>query len=142
METPKRLNPRQRKYVKEYVKHGNGTRAVMKAYNQPKPHNAAIQAVKLNKKPLIRKAIEEHLAEAGYSPTDSIKDLQKATRFGLANKQTAKVSDAIRANELLLKLSGVLVNRKQTQRLNINIDNADIYQLQKLRKKYQKLLDK
>jgi len=142
METPKKLNPRQRKYVKEYCKTGNGTRSVMKAYNQPNANHAGNQAVRLNKKPLVKQAIEEHLAEAGYSPVDSVKRLQQATRYGLANKQTAKVSDSIRADELLLKLSGVLVDRKQTAKLNINIDNADLHTLYKLRKKYQRLLDK
>ena len=138
METPKRLNPRQRKYVKEYVKTGNGTQSVMKAYKNPNPKTAAIHAVQLNQRPLVIKAIEEHLAEANYSPTDSIKEIQKATKLGLLNSKSAKVSDTIRGNELLLKLSGKLVDRKHTTKFDINSKN--LAELLQLKKKYDNLI--
>jgi len=138
MEPGKTIKGNRLKFVREYVKTGNGTRSVMKVYNNPKEHSAGIHAVKLLKHPLVIKSIEEHLAEAGYNPTDSVKALQKASGYGLARSNTATVRDSIRANELLLKISGKLVDRKQSVRYDISSKN--INELLKLKQTYDKLL--
>jgi len=140
METPKKLNPRQRRFVKEYVKTGNGTQSVLKTYNTNKPRNASVLANKLLKKPLIQKGIEEAMMEAGYDIADSVRDLQKASRLGLGNEKSAKVSDSIRANEILLKLSGVVVDRKASVSIKADVSNLPKDQLLKLNKKYNKYI--
>lgn len=100
--------------------------------------NAGIRAVTLLKHPLVIKSIEEHLEEAGYNPTDSVKQLQKASALGLRREQTATVRDSIRANELLLKLANKLVDKKQI--IKFDVSSKNINELLSLKQRYDKLL--
>ena len=78
------------------------------------------------------------MKESGYQSSQSINRLIVTAEEGTGKRATA--SDQIRADELLLKLSGNLIERKQSTSVNVNIDNLDKSELLKLKDKYDKLL--
>ena len=133
------LTVKQKKFIDEYVKSGNGTQAAMKVYNVNGKVSAAAVASDNLQKLNVRKSIEEIMQDSGYKTTDSIDTLTSIQRNGKDKKLSA--GDSIRATELLLKLEGKLVDRKQVSKLNINIETADRVKLLKLKEKYNKLLN-
>jgi phage terminase small subunit len=133
------LTVKQYKFVQEYTKSGNGTQSALKTYNVKNRKIAQSLASDNLSKPIIRKSIEEVLQDSGYKTSDSINTLTSIQRNGKDKKLSA--SDSIRATELLLKLEGKLVDRKQVSKLNINIETADKIKLLKLKEKYNKLLN-
>lgn len=132
----KKLTFKERKFIKEVVEHGNQTRAYLNAYETTNRRTASVEGARLVVKPRIRKSIEEHLQEAGYTPTNSIHSLISNEQAGKGVQ--AKASDSIRASELLLKLAGGLIERKQQVKYDFSSKNID--ELLKLKKKYDKLL--
>ena len=133
------LTVKQKKFIDEYVKSGNGTQAAMKVYNVNGKVSAAAVASDNLQKLNVRKSIEEIMADVGYSTDKSVSTLAYIQQAGKDKKLSA--GDSIRATELLLKLEGKLVDRKQVSKLNINIETADKVKLLKLKEKYNKLLN-
>ena len=125
-------------FVAEYLKTHNATKSVLKAYPNHNYNSARSTGSRLLAKDSIHKSIDQHLEEVGYTPSISIGRLMDNEEAGVGVKCTA--SDSIRASELLLKLSGKLVDRKQTANISMNIDTTDKYELLKLKRKYDKLL--
>jgi hypothetical protein len=135
----RRLTYKQKAFINEFVKCKNGSEAAMKVYDV-KNKNVARNIASTNLiKPNIRKSIDEHLRSSGYQPSVSISRLMLTEEKGAGIKATA--SDSIRASELLLKLSGNLIERKQSTSVNVNVDNLDKNELLKLKDKYDKLLN-
>lgn len=90
----------------------------MKSYNVKNKSVAGAIATENLKKPLIKNRIDSILKAAGYNPIQSIQRLQHNAEEGAGKKASA--ADSIRADELLLKLSGVLVERKQQVTMNLD----------------------
>ena len=133
------LTVKQFKFVQEYAKSGNATKSALKVYDT-KSRNVAQNIGSTNlSKPIVQKSIEQVLQDSGYKTTDSINTLTYIQQAGKDKKLSA--GDSIRATELLLKLEGKLVDRKQVSKLNINIETADKVKLLKLKEKYNKLLN-
>jgi phage terminase small subunit len=133
------LTVKQKKFIDEYVKTGNGTASALKVYNTKSKIVAGSIASDNLQKPIVKKTIEEIMADVGYSTDNSVSTLSYIQQHGKDKKLSA--SDSIRATELLLKLEGKLVDRKQVSKLNINIETADKIKLLKLKEKYNKLLN-
>jgi len=100
----KKLTLKQQKFVKEYLKDGNGTRAAQIAYPKANYKTASVIASENLAKPNVVKSINEYLQEEGYNVSESIKRLRKTAEKGAGVK--ARARDQIRADELLLKASG------------------------------------
>lgn len=129
-----------KQFAKAYVKHKlNGTKAVLSVYDM-KQTSAGTEANRLLKNPIVQEDIKYYLARANYDPSNSITSLISNEEAGRGVKATA--SDSIRASELLLKLSGKLIDRKQTSNISIDLTNLDKSKLLELRNKYNKLIDK
>lgn len=140
MKIPKNLT-KQKQFAKAYVKHKlNGTKAALEVYPNQTIKSAGTTAYELLKKPVVQKTISGYLEEAGYEPRESIGRLRTNAVKGAGIKATA--SDSIRADELLLKLSGGLIDRSQSVHFKLQADlgSMDKYELLKLKNKYDKLL--
>lgn len=136
----RKLTVKQQIFKKEYIKsNGNATKAALIAYNPKNIHVAKSIGSENLSKPYLKQSIEEDLKEVGYTTAQSLNSLILIQENGRDAKATA--SDAIKATELLLKLEGKLVEKKQVSKVNVNIDTADKAKLLELRNKYNKLLD-
>lgn len=133
------LTVKQFKFVQEYAKNGNATQSALKVYNTTKAKVAQNIGSSNLSKPIVRESIEKILQDAGYKTQDSIDTLTSIQRNGKNKKLSA--SDSIRATELLLKLEGKLVERKQVSTLNLNLDKVDKVKLLELKRKYDKMLN-
>ena len=95
------LNPKQRAFVREYLKDQNATRAAKVAGYSKK--TAGSQAFDLLKKPEIKKAVNaglEKLAEKCDITAERV--IKRIAEFAF-DKKGIKPSDTIKANELLGK---------------------------------------
>lgn len=132
----KGLTYKQKTFVNEYIRSKNGSKSAMKAYdvkNEAVARSIASQNLtKLN----IKDAIDIHLQASGYSPIDSIQRLTKTAEAGAEIKATAR--EQIRADELLLKLSGHLVKRSQSY--SMSMDFSDKEQCLAFIKKYENII--
>ena len=66
--TMKPLTIKQKRFVNEYVKEGNGTQAALVAYNTDKPTVAGVIADENLKKPNIREAVDTALVALDLTP--------------------------------------------------------------------------
>jgi len=115
----------------------NGTKSALEAYDVKKYTVAGTMATENLKKPHIKRTIEFYLQKAGYSPTESINRLISTAKEGMGVKATA--SDQIRADELLLKLSGAVINKNETVSHKFDYSKMSKSELLDLKKKYDRL---
>jgi hypothetical protein len=136
----RKLSLKQKEFIQEYLKTKNGTLAALKVYNAKNKAVARVIASQNLTKLNISQEIDKHLQAQGYHPRDSVRRLVLTAEAGAGIKATA--SDSNRADELLLKLSGHLVNKQQSVTANFNIDNMNYTQLLEYNSKLKKLLDR
>lgn len=133
------LTIKQTKFVKELVKNGNAVQAVKRVYDVKNDNSARAIAEQNLGKTYIKQSIEQHLLSAGHNPTDSIRRLMYSAEVGAGVKATA--SDSIRADELLLKLSGAIVDRSAHVNLNLDVSNLPKDKLMDFKSKFDDLLN-
>lgn len=108
----KKLTPKQAKFVKEYVKEGNATKAALKAYDVKNEHTANTIGAENLAKPGIQQAL-----------------LRAAERMGITEEKIMQpVVDALNDEQLDMRLKGhdrivKLINGKENG-LQLNIENA------------------
>lgn len=101
---------KQRKFIEEYVKTGNGAQSVLKAgYNTLS--NPSSQAVENLKKPYIKEAIQKLLAEKGLE----ISTVVKHHKRNIEQENNLNVSQTAIAD--YYKITGLLDNNKENQSL-------------------------
>lgn len=132
------LRPKQQIFVKEYIRTKNGTQSALKAYDTNDPQVAKVIASENLTKPHIKQTIDEILEAVEYNPIESIQRLRATAQASLDSK--ASRSDGLKADEMLLKLSGNLVEKKETRSLSVSVDNLEKHDLLKLKAKYDKML--
>lgn len=134
-----RLSYKRKKFIQEYVKNGgNATQAVLNSYKTMSPVVAKSMGSEILANPYVKKSIDEYLEEAGYNPLSSIGVLAEIQHQGKDKKLSA--SDSIRAAELLLKLSGYVVERKQVSKVTVTLDTMNKSELLKRKQKYDQWL--
>lgn len=141
----RKLTMKERAFIREYIESGgkgnklNATASVMKVYNTKNRKNASTMAVEIMKKEPVKITIQQLLAESGYNPKQSIGNL-----IGIESIPISKVTatESIHASETLLKLSGYLVEKKQSTSVNYNLDNFDSETAYQYSNRYQKLKSK
>lgn len=133
----RRLTPQQQKFLDNYL-HGDMTQtAAARAAGYKTPN---VDAFRLLNKPQVQERLEEMREEmrAKYGVTidRSVRDLKKMRDQAL---QEGKISAAIKAEELRLKATGLLVNKSHVTHENVeNMDKEQIVQkLQQIMKKAQ-----
>ena len=135
-----RLTVKQKMFVNEYLKTKNGTAAAMRVYDVKNKNTAKVIASQNLTKTNIMESIEKSLQAQGYSPQDSVRRLVSTAEEGTGKKATA--GDQIRADELLLKLSGHLIERKQSFNMNYDLNSMNREQLIETKARYDKLTKK
>lgn len=133
----RRLTPQQQKFLDNYL-HGDMTQtAAARAAGYKTPN---VDAHRLLNKPQVQERLqemrEEMRAKYGVTIDRSVRDLKKMRDQAL---QEGKISAAIKAEELRLKATGLLVNKSHVTHENIeNMDKEQIVQkLQQIMQKAQ-----
>ena len=127
---------KQEAFVREYIKNkGNGTQAILKTYNTTDPKTASVMAVETLASPSVREQLDKALAKE-RAKLDSVVDNIASIAVETPVKGFSG-ADVLEANKTLLKLHGVLTERKVTTSYNINADLAKLskYDLIQLHKK-------
>ena len=106
----RRLTVKQRKFISEYVRTGNGTQSALVAYNYSKPTHAAVMASTLLKKDNIQDEINEILRLNDFSLEQNIKAVAS---IAVQKPETRITADQIlKANLELLRLRGADLGHK------------------------------
>ena len=101
---------KQRKFISEYVKTGNGTQSALAAYNYSKPTHAAVMASTLLKKDNIQEEINEILRLQDFTIE---KNLTSIASIAVQKPETRITADQIlKANLELLRLRGADLGKR------------------------------
>jgi phage terminase small subunit len=132
-----KLTLKQKAFIADTVKYKNATKSALKNYDVKNKQVARVIASENLSKPYIKKEIDRLMEEVGYNPKNSLSNL-----IAIEQAETKKItgSDKIKASEMLLKLSGYLVEKKQS--INMNIDTMDNGSLIRIKEKYSKIISK
>lgn len=135
-----KLTYKQKAFIQEFIKTKNGTQSALKVYDTTKPEIAKSIASENLSKPYIKEKIDYYLRSADYNATDSIKRLKANAEAGAGVKATA--SDSIRADELLLKVAGHLIDKSQSVSVKYDLSTLPPDKLMKEKERLDKLLNK
>ena len=137
-----KLTFKEKKFTKEYIKNnGNGRKAVLKSYNTTDPLTASVIASRLLKKDNVQEEMKRILERDECNLSSVTTNL-----VNIANDKPIKGfsgSDILEANKTLLKLHGVLTDKKTITNVNLNanLNNLSKYELVKLRQQKQRETD-
>ena len=114
----KKITPQQQKFLNNYV-HKDMTQT--SAARDVGYANPTVDATRILQRPIIQERLEEMRLELeskfGVTIAKSVRDLQNIRDMALNN---GKYGDAIRAEELRLKATGLLVNRTHVKHENVD----------------------
>ena len=114
----KKITPQQQKFLNNYV-HKDMTQT--SAARDVGYANPTVDATRILQRPIIQERLEEMRLELeskfGVAIAKSVRDLQNIRDMALNN---GKYGDAIRAEELRLKATGLLVNRTHVKHENVD----------------------
>ena len=114
----KKITPQQQKFLNNYV-HKDMTQT--SAARDVGYANPTVDATRILQRPIIQERLEEMRLELeskfGVTIAKSVRDLQNIRDMALNN---GKYGDAIRAEELRLKATGLLVNRTHVKHENLD----------------------
>lgn len=108
MPKTRELTIKQRKFVKAYVKSGNGTQSALEAYDTEDYFTGGSIAQENLKKPAIKKAIETALIELDITPKSVLKTFLNVTQMDLNDNPNA----VVRANENLANILNLYPSQK------------------------------
>jgi hypothetical protein len=137
-----KLTYKQKKFVKEYINtNGNGTKAVLNVYDTKDKRTAAMIASKNLTKDNVQEELKQLLQREEYKVENFTSRLSAIAQDNPFKGYTG--ADILRANELMLKLHGVLTDRRQVTTVSFNADLNKLskYELLELRNKKQKETD-
>ena len=124
------LNPKQRKFIKEYIKTGNATQSVVRAGYKSK--NPEVSASQLLRNANVQDEIKNVLDKAGLTDEYLANGLKEAIEKGLSSERRT-LSDGIRSIELVARLKDKFpAERKQieTKSLHLSLKGKSIEELQ------------
>tara|TARA_R100001509_G_scaffold119892_1_gene74176 strand:+ start:2800 stop:3330 length:531 start_codon:yes stop_codon:yes gene_type:complete len=131
----RRLNPKQQKFLDNYL-HGDMTQTA--AAREAGYSNANVRAVQLLNNPTVKERMEEMRQELeskyGVTVTKSVRDMQQLRDEAW---QAGNFSAAIKAEELRLKVTGLMVNRS-----HVTHENIDSMSKEEIQNKLQEFVDR
>jgi len=133
-----KLTYKQKAFVNEFVKTKNATTSAMNVYDVKSREVAKSIGTENLSKPAIRQSIETLLQASGYDPVSSVEALIENQEKGKGVKATA--SDSIRASELLLKMSGNFIEKRQSVSVNYGLDGLSKGELLKLKVQFDEFI--
>lgn len=133
-----KINPKQRRFAKEYVKTGNVTQSAKNAgYSEQSAH---VIGSRLLKKDTIQDEIKSVLDKAGLTDEYIAEGLKTAVEKGLSSERHT-LSDGLRGIEMIAKLKDRFpAERKQieTKSLHLSLRGKSIEELEQ---EYQSLIE-
>lgn len=123
---PKLRKPslKQRKFAKEYLRHGNAKKAALEAYDTHEARAGAIGSQTLRQEH-VQKLIKDALEEEGLSNSKIAESLNKIVDAGISKRSLKKVtpSDTLKAIEMGSKLKDIFpATRKHIATASVNLD--------------------
>ena len=119
----KKLTPQQQTFLDKYF---NGDMTQTAAARAAGYKNASVSAVKLLRNPVVQERLEEMRLEARtkycFTVDKSVRDLKKMRDEAW---ELGKYGEAIRAEELRLKATGLLVNKSHVMHEDVNAMNRE-----------------
>ena len=119
----RKLTPQQQKFLDFYF-HKDLTQTA--SAREAGYKNASVSAVRLLRNPIVQERLEEMRLEArskyGVTIDKSVRDLLKLRNEAWDN---GKYNDAIRAEELRLKATGLLVNKSHVMHEDVSVMSRD-----------------
>ncbi len=119
----RRLKPQQQDFLNNYL-HKDMTQT--EAARQAGYKNASVSAVRLLRNPVVAERLQEMRLEAqakfGVSVDKSVRDLKKLRDEAW---EQGRFSEAIRAEELRLKASGLLINKQHVVKEDITASSKE-----------------
>jgi hypothetical protein len=114
----KKITPQQQKFLDNYVHKDMTQTASARAVGYANP---TVDATRILQRPIIQERLEEMRLELeskfGVTVAKSVRDLQNIRDLAL---NSGKYGDAIRAEELRLKATGLLVNKTHVKHENVD----------------------
>ena len=126
---------KQERFVAEYIKNnGNGTQAALKVYDTTKPDVAHAIASENLQKPTVREQLDKALAKERAKLDSVIENVVNIAAEKPIKGYTG--ADILEANKTLLKVHGVLTDRKVTTTYNVTaeLSQKSLHDLIELRK--------
>lgn len=118
-----RLKPQQQKFLDLYF---NGDKTQTASAREAGYKNPAVAAVRLLRNPIVQERLEEMRLEArtkyGVTVDKSVRDLKKIRDEAW---ELGKYGEAIRAEELRLKATGLLINKSHVMHEDVNAMNRE-----------------
>lgn len=119
----KKLTPQQQNFLDLYF---NGDKTQTAAAREAGYKNPSVSAVKLLRNPIVQERLEEMRLEArtkyGVTVDKSVRDLKKMRDEAW---EIGKYGEAIRAEELRLKATGLLVNKSHVMHEDVTAMNRE-----------------
>jgi phage terminase small subunit len=119
----KKLTPQQQTFLDLYF---NGDKTQTAAAREAGYKNPSVSAVKLLRNPIVQERLEEMRLEArtkyGVTVDKSVRDLKKMRDEAW---ELGKYGEAIRAEELRLKATGLLVNKSHVMHEDVTAMNRE-----------------
>ena len=119
----KKLTPQQQTFLDLYF---NGDKTQTAAAREAGYKNASVSAVKLLRNPIVQERLEEMRLEArtkyGVTVDKSVRDLKKMRDEAW---ELGKYGEAIRAEELRLKATGLLINKSHVMHEDVTAMNRE-----------------
>ena len=117
-----KLNPRQERFVAEYLKDGNASRAAVAAGYSPKAAKDRGWNL-LHESPAVMNALEiarkEVAEKSKYNLEKAMNEAQEAIDFA---KQTENANAYVKAVELRSKLNGLLIEKHDVRTVGFSIN--------------------
>lgn len=128
---------KQKKFVREYLKHGNATKAAMVAYDTKSQRNASYIGYHVLQHPLVEEYMREVLDNRGMSDDYIAHGLKEITAASLKAQSLsqAKPTDGLKAMEMAAKLKNLFPAEKKqieqkTATINLNLQGKSETELQ------------
>ncbi len=125
----KAVNMKQRKFVREYVDHGNITDAAAEAFNHKTRQSAAAHGSQLLKKKDIRQAILKKMEEKNITVDYLLENRKKLIDKGVEGLDDSKVSPEL-LNKALEQMTGMYItlgdglNNKTNSQVHLHLHEA------------------
>jgi len=109
---------KQKRFIKEFIKHGNATKAARIAYRYTNNNTCSATGSRLLRNVKVQEEIAKYLQSEGLNLQLVLKSLK--TNLVKGAGVNAKASDSNRAAELLLKVAGAFEQAKQQPTVQYN----------------------
>ena len=103
---PKRISIKQKRFVRGYLKHGNGTQAALDAYDTDVRKEASVIASENLKRENVQEFMKKVLDDVGLTDENLADSLEKIVRASTTRKslKNVKVADGLRGLELAYRV--------------------------------------